>query len=128
MHDPKGLTLLGLKEASGAVLGPFNLGIIATEQAFKQNAAAPGRTLAISVLTEECDPETVRLLDWSFTNDKNWTVRAAAAKGLGKCGSPDTIPKLETALSDSNVAVKAMSAAAIIRLSLKSEQKPAGAE
>ncbi len=128
MHDPKGLTILGLKEASGAVLGPFNLGIIVTEQAFKQNASAPGRTLAISVLAEECDAQTVRLLDWSFTYDKNWTVRAAAAKGLGKCGSPDAIPKLETALSNSNAAVKAMSAAAIIRLSLKPDQRPAGSE
>ena len=128
LHDPKGMAILGLKEASGAVLGPFNLGVVATEQAFKDNAAAPGRTLAVSILTEECDTETVRLLDWAFMNEKSWAVRAAAARGLGKCGNADTIPKLETALSDSNMAVKAMSASSIIRLTLKFEAKQTGDE
>jgi HEAT repeat protein len=120
MHDPKALAVMGLKEASGALLGPFNIGIIAAEQAFKDGGAG-GRTLAVAMLTEDCDAETVRLLDWTFTNDKNWAVKAAAAKGLGKCGSPDSIPKLETALSDSHEGLKAMSAAAIIRLTLKPE-------
>ncbi|HTS47762.1 MAG TPA: HEAT repeat domain-containing protein [Bryobacteraceae bacterium] len=127
IHDPKALTLMGLKEASGALLGPFNIGIIAAEQAFKDGSAG-GRTLAVALLSEDCDAQTVRLLDWSFTNDKSWTVKAAAAKGLGKCGGIDSIPKLETALSDSHEAVKAMSAAAIIRLTLKPEQKQAGGE
>ena len=127
MHDPTALALMGLKEASGALLGPFNIGIVAAEQAFKDGSAG-GRTLAVALLSDDCDAQTVRLLDWSFTNDKSWTVRAAAAKGLGKCGSSDSIPKLETALSDSHEAVKAMSAAAIIRLTLKPEQKQAGAE
>jgi len=127
MHDPRALALMGLKEASGALLGPFNIGIIDAEQAFKDGSGG-GRTLAVALLTDECDAQTVRLLDWSFTNDKSWAVKAAAAKGLGKCGNSDSIPKLETALSDSHEAVKAMSAAAIIRLSLKPEQKQAGAE
>lgn len=127
MHDPKALATMGLKEASGALLGPFNIGIIAAEQAFKDGSAG-GRTLAVALLSDDCDAQTVRLLDWSFTNDKSWTVKAAAAKGLGKCGGPESIPKLETALSDSHEAVKAMSAAAIIRLTLKPEQKQAGAE
>jgi HEAT repeat protein len=128
LHDPKGMAILGLKEASGAVLGPFNLGVVATEQAFKDNAAAPGRTLAVAILTEECDTETVRLLEWAFMNEKSWAVRAAAAKGLGKCGTADTVPKLETALSDSNMAVKAMAASSVIRLTLKFEGKQAGDE
>jgi HEAT repeat protein len=127
MHDPKALAVMGFKEASGALLGPFNFGIIAAEQAFKDGSAG-GRTLAVALLSDDCDAQTRRLLDWSFTNDKNWAVKAAAAKGLGKCGTSDLIPKLETALSDSHEAVKAMSAAAIIRLSLKSEHQQAGAE
>lgn len=127
MHDPKALALMGFKEASGALLGPFNFGIIAAEQAFKDGSAG-GRTLAVALLSDDCNPQTRRLLDWAFTNDKNWAVKAAAAKGLGKCGSSDSIPKLETALADSHEAVKAMSAAAIIRLSLKPEQKQTGAE
>ena len=127
MHDPRALALMGIKEASGALLGPFNIGIIAAEQAFKDGSAG-GRTLAVALLTDDCDPLTIRLLDWSFTNDKNWAVKAAAAKGLGKCGTTEAIPKLETALSDSHEAVKTMSAAAIIRLTLKPAPNQSGAE
>ena len=127
IHDPKALATMGLKEASGALLGPFNIGIVAAEQAFKDGSAG-GRTLAVALISDDCDPQTVRLLDWSFMNDKNWAVKAAAAKGLGKCGTRESIPTLETALSDSHEAVKAMSAASIIRLSRKPEQASARAQ
>jgi HEAT repeat protein len=127
MRDPKALAVMGLKEASGALLGPFNIGILAAEQAFKDGSAG-GRTIAATLLAQDCDGQTVRLLDWTYTNDKNWVVKAASAKGLGKCGNPDSIPKLEQGLSDSHEAVKAMSAAAIIRISLKPAEKQAGAE
>lgn len=123
MHDPKALAVMGLKEASGVLLGPFNLGIIAAEQAFKDGSAP--RALAITLLADDCDSETIRLLEWTFGNDRNWAVRAAAAKALGKCGSPDSIPRLEQALSDSQEAVKDMSAASIVKINLKSEAKPA---
>ncbi|MBZ5609554.1 MAG: HEAT repeat domain-containing protein [Acidobacteriia bacterium] len=122
MRDPKALAMMGFKEASGALLGPFSLGIVAAEQAFKDGSGG-SRTLSVTLLAEECDAQTVRLLEWAFANDKNFAVKAAAAKGLGKCGNRDSIPKLETGLSDSHEAVKAMSAAAIIRLSLNPEQK-----
>src|SRR5271155_1618518 len=39
LHDPKALAVMGLKEASGVLLGPFNLGIIAAEQAFKDGSS-----------------------------------------------------------------------------------------
>ena len=36
MHDPKALAVMGFREASGVLLGPFNIGIIAAEQMFKE--------------------------------------------------------------------------------------------
>lgn len=116
LHDPKALAIMGMKEASGALLGPWNMGIVAAEQAF--NGAAGARSLAAGLLAKRCDPATRQLLEWAYTNDKNWAVKAAAAKGLGQCGDADSIPKLETGLSDSHEGVRDMSAAAIIRLSL----------
>ena len=116
MHDPKALAMMGFKEASGALLGPFNIGIVAAEQAFKDGASG-GRSLAATLLAKKCDPETRQLLEWAYTYDKNWAVRAASAKGLGQCGNADSIPKLEQGLSDSHDAVKDMSAGAIIRIS-----------
>lgn len=116
MRDPKAMTVLGLKEASGLLLGPFNIGVIAAEQVFKDGATA-GRILATIVLSEDCDAESIRLLEWSTINDKSWAVKAAAAKGLGRCRNKDAIPTLEQNLSDSNEAIRCMSAGAIIRLS-----------
>ena len=122
LHDPKALALFGAKEASSVLLGPFNLGIIAAEGAFKDGSAA-GRVLATVLLSEDCDAETIRLLEWTYQNDKNWVVKAAAAKALGKCGSPGSVPRLEQGLADSQEAIKDMSAGSIIRITLKSEGK-----
>jgi len=70
-------------------------------------------------LAQDCDAESLRLLEWSATSDKSWAVKAASAKALGQCGNPDAIPMLDQNLADSNAAVKSMSAGAIIKLSRK---------
>ncbi len=118
IRDPKALAMMGFKEASGALLGPFNIGILAAEQAFKDSSAG-GRALAVTLLVTECDAETLRLLERTSSEDKNWIVKAAAAKALGQCGNQDTIPKLELDLTDSHDAVKFMAAASIVKLSLR---------
>jgi len=115
MHDPKALAVMGFNEASGVLLGPFNIGIIAAEQAFKTGSSG-GRALATTLLAQDCDAESLRLLEWSATSDKSWVVKAASAKALGQCGNRDAIPTLEQNLADSNAAVKSMSAASIIKL------------
>lgn len=120
-HDPKAMTILGLKSASGALLGPFNIGVIAAEQVMKNNSVAV-RMEALNLLAEDCDVQTFKLLEAATVGDKTWAERAAAAKALGRCGNPDAIPQLELNLSDSNAAIKYMSAAAIIRLSRKPEK------
>ena len=117
-HDPKAMAVLSAKEASGALLGPFNIGVVAAEQVLKNNAVAV-RMEALNLLAEDCDLQTFKLLEVATTDDKTWAEKAAAAKALGRCGNPDAIPKLEQNLSNSNAAVKFMSAAAIIRLSRK---------
>lgn len=124
-YDPKAMAILGAKEASGALLGPFNIGVIATEQLMKNNAVAV-RMEALNLLAEECDDQTFKILMVAATDDKTWAEKAAAAKALGRCGRPDAIPKLEENLSNSNAAVKFMSAGAIIRLS-RNSRAPASA-
>lgn len=115
-HDPKEMAIIGAKSASGALLGPFNIGVIAAEQVFKGGAVA-ARMQALNLLAQDCDTQTFKLLQAAAVDDKTWAEKAAAAKALGRCGNPDAIPKLEENLSDSNAAVRFMSAAAIIRLS-----------
>lgn len=118
MHEPKTLAMMGFKEASGALLGPFNIGIIAAEQAFKDGGAG-ARTLAATLLARDCDAQSLRLLERSCTDDKSWAVKAAVAKVLGQCGNSDAVPTLERNLADSHPAVKFMSAASVIKLSQK---------
>src|SRR5271170_152283 len=115
-YDPKAMAVLGAKSATGALLGPFNIGVIAAEQVFKNGAVAV-RMQALNVLAQDCDTQTFKLLEAASTDDKTWAEKAAAAKALGRCGRPDAVPNLEENLSNSNVAVRYMSAAAIIRLS-----------
>jgi HEAT repeat protein len=122
-YDPKAMAVLGAKSATGALLGPFNIGVLAAEQVFKNGAVAV-RMQALNLLAEECDTQTFKLLEAAATDDKTWAEKAAAAKALGRCGNPDAIPKLEQNLSDSNAAVRFMSAAAIIRLSRKANNSP----
>lgn len=117
-YDPKAMAVLGAKEASGALLGPFNIGVIAAEQLFKDGPVA-ARMQALNLLAQDCDAQTFKILESAATDDKTWAEKAAAAKALGQCGNPEAIPKLEQNLSNSNAAVRFMSAAAIIRLSGK---------
>src|ERR1700689_5419632 len=100
-YDPKAMAVLGAKSASGALLGPFNIGVIAAEQVFKGGAEA-ARMQALNLLAEDCDAQTFKLLEVASTDDKTWAEKATAAKALGRCGNPDAIPKLEQNLADSN--------------------------
>jgi HEAT repeat protein len=83
----------------------------------RKSSSPDQRTLSASLLAEHCDAGTLRLLEQMTVDAKNWMTKAAAAKGLGRCGNPDAIPKLELNLSDSHDAVRFFAAAAIIRLS-----------
>ena len=93
LHHPKKLATMGVNEASGALLGPFSMGIIVAEEAMK-DSGAPGRALAVNLLAQDCDARAAQLMEWALDNDKSTLVRAATAKALGKCGNISTIPKL----------------------------------
>jgi HEAT repeat protein len=117
LHSPRALAKIGIKEASGALLGPFSLGVNAAQEMMKDNGA-PGRAFAATLLGQDCDARALQLLEWCLKGDKNAAVKAAAARGLGQCGNKDSIVKLEQHLSDGHDAVKFMAAAAIVKLSM----------
>ncbi|MGI8746085.1 MAG: HEAT repeat domain-containing protein [Bryobacteraceae bacterium] len=117
LHSPRALAKIGVKEASGALLGPFSLGVTAAEDMMK-DTGAPGRALAATLLGQDCDARGLQLLEWTLKEDRNAAVKAAAARALGQCGSADDIPKLEQYLSDGRDSVKYMAAAAIVKLSM----------
>jgi HEAT repeat protein len=102
-------------KGSSGLLGPFNLGILGAEQALKDGSAS-ARALAATMLGQDCDAPARQLLEQSCASEKNWAVKAAAARALGQCGHQEAIPKLEQSLADSRDAVRFMAAASIIRL------------
>lgn len=123
LHSPRALARMGIKEASGALLGPFALGVSAAEDMMK-DTGAPGRALAATLLGQECDDRTLQVLEKTLKEDKNAAVKAAAARGMGQCGNLDSVPKLEQYLSDSRDTVRFMAAAAIVKLSMAGPGPP----
>ena len=110
---------MGVKEAAGILLGPASLGIVVGTEAVKAQAAGntgeSGRTIAAATLADHPDEYTRTLLEWAL-EDPHPEVRAAAAKGLAKCGNTESIPKLQAVLNDDHAAVRYMAAASVIRL------------
>ena len=120
MRDPKKLAYLGAKEASGALLGPASMGIGIVHDAMKDGGAS-GRAIAADYMSKDCDARSIQLLEWSLKEDDNWLVKAAAARGLGKCGDMQAIPILREYLTSSHEPLKYQAAAAIVRLTAKDE-------
>lgn len=118
---PGQMALMGVKETSGALLGPASIGVTAIEAAMKEtkkDAGAPGRVEAAGVLAKDQDPYALTLLEWALA-DKNWAVRLAVAKALGERGNEATIAKLTPLLNGDRHAVRYMAAASTVKLSAK---------
>lgn len=114
MRNPKTLARMGVMEASGALLGPFSMGIKLADDMMK-DTGAPTRALAILTMSEDCDARGAQLMEWAMTTDSNNLVRAAAAKALGRCGNLTTTDKLMRMLAENSDAVRYMAAASIVR-------------
>ncbi len=114
-RNPLALGMIGAKEGASAFLGPFTLGLSAVE-AFAKDHTAPARALAASLLASDTKAQSAQQLEEALA-DKNWVVRAAAAKGLGSSPHSEVLAKLQPLLNDEKESVRYMAAAAIVRLS-----------
>jgi HEAT repeat protein len=126
MHDPKSLALIGVNEASGAFLGPFSMGVSFIEE-YARNNGAPVQALCAKLLSSDDSRDTVNELRDAL-GDKNWAVRAAAARALAKLGHPEAVPQLRNMMqSDKEQPARFAAAAAIIRISPLKGNAPAAA-
>jgi len=116
LHDPNGLAKMGAEQAASALLGPFSIGLKAATELTK-DAGAQARLLALSLLSQQCNPESVSAMETALEGDKNEIVRAGAAKALGICGGPGEINKLSLLVTSEKYPVQLAAAATIIRLS-----------
>jgi len=115
LDDPKGLAVLGAKEAATSLFGPAAWGIKIMEELTVDRSASARATSAI-LLGPDPTLDTLRQLQDAL-HDKNWIVRAAAAQALGASRHREQVPLLQPLLQDSKPAVRCMAAAAIVRLS-----------
>lgn len=115
IHDPKTLALIGINQASGAFLGPFSMGVSMVEE-YAKNTSAPVQTLCADLLSADNTPDTVDELSLALA-DKNWAVRAAAAKALAKMNRVEMIRQLtEMTNTDKDEPARLVAAAAIVKL------------
>lgn len=119
MHDTKGLAMIGVKEGAGAFLGPASVGIPVGEGLLKDGNAS-GKTVAEAMLASDRHPEVVQALHQAL-QDKNWTVRAAAARALALGGHKEMFDDIALLLDDKKEEAQYSAAAAVIRL-----RQPAG--
>jgi HEAT repeat protein len=118
LRNPSALAMMGVKEASGALLGPASLGIDVAQEILKDKGA-PGRALSVTLLSDSCDRTGRELMEAVIDTDRNWGVRVAAVRALGRCGNAATVTRLHALLADPHDSVRMMAAASIIRLSQK---------
>jgi HEAT repeat protein len=114
LQDPKGLAMLGAEKGAGALLGPFSMGIPLMKELRGEGAGSP-RAVSATMLAARPDKETIEALKRALS-DRDWTVRAAAARAIGKLGRPDLSAFLTTALEDSKPSVRFAAAVSVIRL------------
>lgn len=115
LHDPKALAMIGINEASGAFLGPFSMGVSMLEE-YAKDSSAPVQALCAKLLASDNTEDTLDELKYAL-DDKNWAVRAAAARALGAMNRPEVIPRLrEMMKDDKEQAARFIAAAALIEL------------
>jgi len=115
MHDPKALALIGVNEASGAFLGPFSMGVSMVEE-YARNGGTSIQALCAQMLALDESHQTVDELTYAL-DDKNWTVRAAAARSLAKLNVRAALPQLrDMMVNDKSQPARFAAAAAVIRL------------
>jgi HEAT repeat protein len=114
LHNPAALAMLGIKESAGMFLGPFAMGFTVFEE-LRKDASASARTLSAALLSTDDDPNTISSLEGAL-QDKNWIVRAAAAKALSARSSTGSVTKLVPLLEDKQEGARDIAAAAIIKL------------
>lgn len=113
LHDPKALLLIGVNQGAG-FLGPFGAGVPIAEQLLKDGQAS-GKTVAALLLATDTSEESKAAVKIAL-GDKNWTVRAAAARAAALRELTDFYNDIAMGMDDKRDEVKYACAAAAIRL------------
>jgi HEAT repeat protein len=118
--DKKELVGMGATETAGALLpGPFGMGVGLAKKGIAGTTNL-ARVDCATLLSRRPDRETLLALKAALV-DRDWTVRASAAKAIGILGRPDTRKWLEFSLTDGKPAVRYEAAVAILRMTVRAK-------
>jgi HEAT repeat protein len=121
LHDPKALVLVGVNSTAGILIGPFAAGLPVAEDLLKDKQAS-GKTVAALLLATDTSPDSQTALKLAL-GDKNWTVRAAAARAIALRDMGTLYSDVTVLLDDKREEVQYSAAAALIRLKQPAPKK-----
>lgn len=125
LHSPSKLAAIGAEQGAYALLGPVGFGIDAYKMTRSGNNGNSARVLTATLLAEDKSNATMQQLV-NALGDRDYFVRAAAARELGDFRGKRVTDALHDAFADPKPAVRLMAAASYIRASnpLPAKQKP----
>jgi HEAT repeat protein len=114
LHNPRGLAMMGIKEATGAFFGPGAMAISFAQEELKDKGA-PGRAFSASALAQDRSVAAREALEAGL-QDSSPLVRAACCKSLAQRRERSALPYIEPLIEDKHEGVQCMAAAAVIGL------------
>jgi HEAT repeat protein len=112
LHSPSTLAKIGVLQGAGMLLGPFGFGITAYEY-IHRNGGDSARVNAIEAISQE-KTEPIRKELLGALDDKDPSLRAAAAKALDSYHQPDVSAAIAKLFDDPKQPVRLTSAAAYL--------------
>lgn len=117
LHDPSELALLGLEDGGPILFGPIGIAFTAVKVVHPSPTANSARAIAAGLLAEDTSGDTSEETKQALLktlHDKDYYVRIACERALGKFQGKDVSDALLDGLDDPKPSVRYMAAASYI--------------
>jgi HEAT repeat protein len=118
LRDPKAVAAMGLETGIGFM--PFGGEAYEVYKRVRKDDVTPVRVAAAKELIADRDPKVDAALT-KACSDRKWSVRAAAVYSIAKRDNPSLLNVITRAMDDKNEIVRFEAAAAVLRLSQRTE-------
>jgi hypothetical protein len=123
LHTPSKLAEIGGEQAAYALLGPVGFGLDAYRATRKGGNANSARVLTATLLAEDTESTITMQQFVDALQDRDYQVRAAAARALGDYRGKQVTDALADVFTDPKPSVRLMAAASYIRASRPAPEK-----